>query len=172
MSESPSLPDSGCPGCGEQFPAVVAPTHPYLDASPACWQQFGLLLAAQYSNAERMGFHQVVVDTYAAQHPGTLKDRRQVQSTGIHLITLCLFLDHGVDPVHGSKLHARMVNRPTFQGLKVPEQRGLLTVTSVPTSGPAVDARNAAYAWAEDVWRAWSEHHDAIRSWLQSAALL
>ena len=29
-------------------------------------------------------------------------DRRAVQSVGIHLMTLALFLEHGVDPARGS----------------------------------------------------------------------
>jgi transcriptional regulator GlxA family with amidase domain len=38
--------------------------------SPGCWRAFGELLAADYASSERMSFHQVVVDAYAAQHPG------------------------------------------------------------------------------------------------------
>src|SRR5688572_24525153 len=90
-----------CPGCGVALPAETGPTHPYMLGSPACWRGFGELLAAQYSEPRRMGFHQVVVDAYAAQHPGG-DDPRAVQSVAIHLMTLALFLERGVDPALGT----------------------------------------------------------------------
>jgi len=43
-----------------------------------------------------MAFHQLIVDAYAVQHPGG-GDRRAVQSVGIHLMTLAMFIEDGVD---------------------------------------------------------------------------
>src|SRR5689334_13318620 len=60
----------GCPGCGGLFPLSDGPAHPYMTASPGCWQAFTAVLAADYAAPERMSFHQLVVDAYAAQHPG------------------------------------------------------------------------------------------------------
>lgn len=73
------------------------------DAVPAknsaCWKRYGELLCAQYASAERMRFHLLIVDSYAAQHPGG-NERRAIQSVGIHLMTLCLFL-HESGPAEG-----------------------------------------------------------------------
>lgn len=47
--------------------------------SAACWRGYGEFLAAQYLDPQWMRFHQIVVDAYAAQHPGD-DDPRAVQS--------------------------------------------------------------------------------------------
>lgn len=73
-------------------------------------------LAAQYQDPSRMSFHQIVVDTYAVQHPDG-DDPRAIQPVGIHLMTLCLFLERGTDPALGTRLHRLMVERPVFHWL-------------------------------------------------------
>ena len=62
----------------------------------------------QYSDAGRRAFHQLVVDAYAVQHPDGA-DPRAIRSVGIHLMTLCVFIERGVDPALGTRLHRRMV---------------------------------------------------------------
>jgi hypothetical protein len=146
--------------------------HPYMTASPACWAAYGELLAAQYDSPERMRFHQVIVDTYAVQHPDG-DDRRAVQSVGIHLMTLYLFLERDVDPAQGSRFHKHIVERqrPSLHYLDPPAFAGTRTHLDVPRSGPASIARDAAYAWARDVWAAWSRHHAAVRRWVRESGL-
>jgi hypothetical protein len=144
---------------------VDGPVHPYMSCSPACWQRYGELLAVQYAEPDRMAFHPLVVDSYAVQHPDG-NDARAIQSVAIHLMTLCLFLERGVDPALGTRLHRRMVERPVFHRLDPPTSRGALTVVDVPVDSNAAAARSAAYAWARDVWAAWSAHHAAVRRWL------
>ena len=159
-------PRSPCPGCGLRLPETDGPQHPYMVASPACWAAFGALLAVQYGDPERMRFQQLVVDAYAVQHPGDPTDARAVQSVGIHLMTLQLFLEHDVDPALGATLHRRMVERPVFAPLTpAPSFHGARTVVDMPLDGPAATARQAAYAWAGDAWRAWSAHHETVRAW-------
>ncbi|WP_376770240.1 DUF5946 family protein [Arthrobacter terrae] len=126
--------------------------------------------AAQYSDPLRMAFHQLIVDTYAIQHPGD-NDPRAIQSVGIHLMTLCLFLEHDTDPGLGTKLHRRMVQRPVFSQLDPPVRKADLTVLSVPTNGDPSTAKTAAYAWAADVWAAWHAHHDTVHAWLSGSGL-
>lgn len=159
--------DSPCPGCGVRLPDVDGPTHRYMTSSPACWAAFGALLAADYSSAERREFHQVVVDAYAAQHPGE-GQREQVQSVGIHLMTLCLFLEHGTDPALGSALHRRMIRRPEFHRI-APSGTSPLTVVDVPVDGPPEVARAAAFAWGRAVWDLYAHEHDTVRGWLAQA---
>jgi hypothetical protein len=159
-----------CPGCRVRLPAVEAPVHPYMTCSPACWVRYGDLLAAQYANPERMAFHQLVVDTYAVQHPDG-DDPRAIQSVGIHLMTLCLFLERGTDPALGTRLHRRMIDRPAFHQLKPPSSRGWLTMLDMPLDGDPEMARVAAYAWAEDAWTAWVVHHQTVRDWVDKSGL-
>jgi hypothetical protein len=54
-----------------------------------------------------MTFHQVIVDAYAAQHPGDGALPQQVQSVGLHLMTLCLFLEMPTTPPSEAACTAR-----------------------------------------------------------------
>lgn len=159
-----------CPGCGAQLPAADSPVHPYMTSSPACWLRYGDLLAVQYSNPKRMSFHQIVVDAYAVQHPDG-DDPRAIRFVGIHLMTLCLFLEHGIDPSLGPRLHRRMIDRPVFHHLEAPPSRGRLTMLDVPLDNDWERARRCAYAWAGEVWTAWVTHHQTVRDWIEECGL-
>jgi hypothetical protein len=159
-----------CPGCSVRLPAVDGPSHEYMTSSAACWRVYCALLAAQYSDPDRMRFHQLVVDTYAVQHPGG-DDRRAIQSVGIHLMTLCLFLEHGVDPALGPRLHQRMVARPTFHRIVPPDFRGHMTCADIPTTTPSTHARAAVFAWARQTWHSWSPSHPTVRGWVTASGL-
>ncbi len=102
---------SACPGCGVNLPVLEGSAHPYMTCTPACWAAYGNLLAVQYQHPERMRFHQLVVDTYAVQHPDKAGEPRAVRSVGIHLMTLCLFLEHGADPALGTRLLQQLFAR-------------------------------------------------------------
>ncbi len=161
---------SACPGCGVVLPAVERPAHPYMTSSSACWEGYAALLAVQYASPERMAFHQLVVDAFAAQHPGE-DDPRAIQSVAIHLMTMGMFLEDGVDPALGTSLHRRMAERPVFHRLQrqavLPAER--LTWKHMPLHGPGSTARARAYAWARSVWAEWEPHHATVRGWLQQS---
>src|SRR5690349_15169292 len=55
-----------CVGCGAMVPDIDGPTHRYLGASPGCWQIYGEVLAGK----DGVMPHRLLVDVYAAQHPG------------------------------------------------------------------------------------------------------
>ena len=152
------------------LPGVDLPAHPYMTSSAACWARYGDLLAVQYASPQRMAFHQLVVDSYAAQHPDG-DDHRAVQSVGIHLMTMCLFVERGANPALGTSLHRRMVNRPAFHRLDPPASRGEITLLDVPVDGDPTKARTAAQAWATSVWTAWSSHHQTVRGWIDWSGL-
>jgi hypothetical protein len=139
------------------LPQVDTPTHPYIGASPACWARHGRLQARAYEEPELRRLLQVVVDTYAVQHPG-VPGRRQAQSVALHLMTLCLVLEDGADPRHGSKLHKRMVG-PDYDWLEPPEPIGTLTTADV-------ESADDVLRWAREVWEAWSPHHETVRRWI------
>lgn len=136
-----------------------------MTSSAACWALFCTLVEADYSSPERMRVHQIVVDAYAAQHPGD-GERQQVQSVGLHLMTLCLLLEHGADPSAGPALHRRMVRRPTFRQLHR-TGAGELTLAHVPTDGPVDVVRDAAYEWARAVWATYEPEWETVRQWLR-----
>jgi len=47
------------------------PIHRYLGASPGCWAAYGELSEKEASDYRYMRHHQMTVDAYCAQHPGT-----------------------------------------------------------------------------------------------------
>jgi hypothetical protein len=161
-----------CCGCGITLPVEDGPTHPYMLGSAACWRGYGELLAVQYSDPQRMRFHQLVVDAYAVQHPGG-DDPRAIQSVAIHLMTLALFLERDVDPALGTQLHKQMVARPAFHRLQQPAQasKEALTFQHVPLGGDVAIARERAYEWARSAWAAWEPHHEVVDGWLAASGL-
>lgn len=158
-------PVSTCAGCGLALPHRQGPTHAYLGASAACWALYGEVLAREYSEPAYFGIHQLTVDVYAVQHPG-VPERRSIQSVALHLITLCLILEDGVDPIQGPKLHRRLAKHHRFRWLEPPHPNGRLTVADVRRATSRPGHERTVEAWARDVWRAWAPHHATVRRWI------
>ena len=160
-----------CPGCGLSLPrGETAAGHAYIGASPSCWERYGELLAREYGEPAYFGVHQLTVDTYAVQHPGR-RERRSIQSVGLHLMTLGLVVEQGVDPAMGPAIHRRTVRRVDFEWLEPPSFDGCLTVLHPLAATRPDDHRAAVEAWGRDVWDAWSRHHATVRVWLEEAGL-
>jgi hypothetical protein len=116
--------ETTCPGCGVVLPAGPGlPQHPYIGASPECWAKFGELLAREYEHPAYFHVHQVTVDAYAVQHSGK-PERRTIQSVALHLMTLAMVLEDGLDPRQGPWLHKRMVRAEGFERLQPPSNGG------------------------------------------------
>ena len=159
---------SRCEGCGLVLRAHIGPTHPYVGASPACWALFGEVLAREYRTPAYARLHQVTVDAYAVQHPGT-PERRSIQSVAVHLITLCLVLEEGADPREGPKLHKRLAGWPEFHWLEPPNPNGYITVADVLKAATPAEHERAVEEWGRDVWAAWARHHGTVREWIARA---
>jgi hypothetical protein len=124
------------------------------------------VLAREYGDPAYFRVHQLTVDTYAVQHPGP-RERRTIQSLGLHLISLCLVVERGGDPTAGPRLHQRLAGRASFDWLEPPEPRGRLTVADVRHAGDPGEHADAVEAWARDVWAAWAPHHETVRGWVE-----
>ena len=159
-----------CPGCGIALPVVTGVGHTYMLGSPSCWRSYGDLLAAQYADPRRMAFHQLVVDAYAVQHPGGSLPQ-QVQSVGIHLMTLALVLEDGAGPESGPSLHRAMVMRPVFHQLTRPDSVGELTFDHVRLGGSVSLIQRSAWEWARSAGEAWAAHHETVDQWLRTSGL-
>ncbi len=158
-----------CPGCGVERVDASGPNHPYFSSSPECWKDYSYLLAEQCHDLDRIKYLQLIVDTYAVQHSGDMSDPRQIQSAGIHLMTLELFLTRDVDPTQGNLFHRMFINRPNFTKLTPPKVCGDLTIDDVPLGQTIKNTRDSAYAWATNVWDAWEEHHETITRWVNKS---
>ena len=160
---------SPCPGCGARFPALEGPVHEYMESSPACWHAFGQVLAREYADPALFSIHRLSVDSYAVQHPGGTS-RQAIQSVGVHLARLCLFLERGLtaDEANAAMLRVGKI-KASMHFLSRPPSLGAITVADVIVA-PNVDQHARVVGeWARAAWEAWSEHHETIRTWARAA---
>lgn len=160
-----------CVGCGALVPDTDGPTHRYIGASPGCWQAYGELLARGYGGgSDGPGYgpvHRLVVDTYAAQHPG-VPGKQSSQSVAAHLFILCLVLERGVDPSFATRAIIHFVEKYKergFEWVEPPPSLGDLTVLDVIGATSASDHNQRVMRWAKSVWEAWKPHHDKVHAW-------
>ncbi len=153
-----------CVGCGALVPDIDGPTHPYIGASPGCWQAYGELLARDYGEGRAPPSVELAVDAYAVQHPG-VPGRRSSQSVAIHLLILCLVLERGLDPARATRARRHYTHRD-FPWLEPPASQGEVTVLDVLAARDLAEHVAGVERWARSVWGAWSAHHDTVRRWL------
>lgn len=155
-----------CLGCGGMFPDVDGPVHRYMASSPGCWAAYGEVLAREYSDPRLLEVHRLSVDAYAVQHPGSPSDQ-SIRSVGVHLVRLCLFLEHGLSPEDANRAMLEAGRRKhEFVWLEPPASLGKTTVADVVATSPVGRHRSVVQEWARDAWAAWSPHHETVRSWL------
>jgi uncharacterized protein DUF5946 len=140
-----------------------------MDSSPACWHAFGLVLAREYQTPILQSIHRLSVDSYAVQHPGGTS-RQAVQSVGVHLARLCLFLEHGLsaEDANAAMLRVGKIKADMFQ-LARPASLGSVTVADVAAADDATRHIETVHQWARAAWLAWSEHHETVRRWARLA---
>jgi len=159
---------AACTGCGgiyDEPPEGCAHTSPR--ASSGCRAAHDRLLARLYSERRLVELRQLPVDAYAVQHPAA-HGRIANQSLALHLMTLGLFVEHGVDPARGPELHKQMVaSQPSFPSLDPPARRGSITLADVPLDAEQDAVTDAVWRWAATAWEAWAAHHAAVHGWLE-----
>ena len=154
-----------CPGCGVSLPALEGPVHRYMTSSPACWHAFGLVLAREYASPEYFDVHRLSVDAYAVQHPGD-DSRQAIQSVGLHLVRLYLFLERGLSPARANDAMLKAARRKaSYVWLPRPPTMGSVTVREVLAAQDVDEHKAAVHAWARAAWDAWSLHHVLVRRW-------
>jgi hypothetical protein len=141
------------------------PVHEYMESSPSCWHTFGQVLAREYADRRLFAVHRLSVDTYAIQHPGGTS-RQAIQSVGVHLARLCLFLERGLTPEEANAAMLRVgKTKVTMRYLKRPSGLGSVTVADVIAAQDTEQHAQIVRQWARTAWDAWSEHHDTVRRW-------
>ena len=157
---------SKCFSCGGMYPDIEGPVHRYMTSTPGCWAIYGEVLAQEYSNPAYFKIHRLTVDAYAVQHPGSM-DRQSIQSIGVHLIRLCLFLENGLtaENANDAMLTAAKLKH-NFTWLKPPASLGEITAANVAKAQNVDEHKTLVKDWARSAYDAWSMHHDTIRSWL------
>lgn len=170
MSHGPAEP---CPGCGAMLPPLDGPTHRYIGASPACWALYTALGVGEPPLAPAP-MNGLLVDAYAAQHPGT-PSPQAIQSVAVHLLTLHGVFAGGVGVERAlwlrlEALHERSGSRRgRFSWLEPPDFTGSLNVAGI-VREPTPEARAAAVArYVESVYRAWADAYGAtVAAWYET----
>lgn len=156
-----------CPGCGATVLTGETASAPGGTASATCAAAFGELLATSYSDPSRRSSHQVLVDSYITQHGGGRADR-EIQAVAICLMTLHLFIEHGVDPREGPTLHRKMVDSGVAFDFLTPP-KFLEDHPNVISVSQSLVPQEAIWEWALSTWSHWEPHHVRIRSWTQAS---
>ena len=161
--------DVKCPGCGVVLPAIDGPVHRYMESSPACWAEYGKVLAREYSDPELMqACHRVTTDVFAVQHPGK-PSPQSIQSVAIHLIGLHAVFDRNMAHPDVRSLIVHAADHMRFEWLDPPVSRGDVTVADVARAGARGEHIDAVMSWGTSAWRAWQPHHERIRKWANDA---
>lgn len=165
MNVQPDNDAEECIGCKGKFPKTDGPVHEYMESSPGCWAVFGRVLAKEYSDQQFFDIHRLTVDSYAVQHPGK-PSRQSIQSVGVHLIRLCLFLEHGLDPARANEaMLAAAKHKSGYHWLEPPAALGKITIGDIDQATSTNEHKARVKCWAEQMWEVWSLHHDVIRRW-------
>jgi hypothetical protein len=153
-----------CPGCGLRQPASGQPPDQRQNASAECWAVYGEVLGFELSHLVPLGqYHQLMVDTYGAQHAGG--DARSIR-VAYSLVGLFLALERGRDGLEVRRAHQRM-GKPdrSWPSFDRPPDLGTVTVLYVAEAGVRADSvaghADAVGRWGRSVWRAWSPQHQA-----------
>jgi len=136
-----------------------------MEASPACWREFGKLLAVEYSTEALRHTHRLSVDTYAVQHPGD-RSRQAIQSVGLHLARLLVQLERPMPPKETNDVMLGFSkHKSSLQYLERPERFTVTIADVAPFFGTEIHS-DRVLDWANCTWNDWSHHHDNIRDWI------
>jgi hypothetical protein len=160
-----------CAGCGALVPEVEGPTHHYIGASPGCWAAYLEVLEREYADFRYGRAHQLTVDAYCVQHPGS-PSPQAIQSVAVHLIGLHLQLERGfpTQDLAGARQRAATCAKRgeiDFMWLEPPAAPGKITVLYLRDAGSPAEHVQRAREWAESAWEAWSVHHGTVRWWAE-----
>ncbi|HWM93430.1 MAG TPA: DUF5946 family protein [Thermoanaerobaculia bacterium] len=167
-----------CPGCQALWPRVEGPTHRYIGASPSCWAIYTTVLGgeipvlglpvqtAEPVPLQRPLSRELLVDAYAAQHPGE-PSPQAIQSVAVHLLALHAVIDQGVAPEHLLWVRRCAVReRGVFRWLEPPSFRDRLNIGHVAVAADEAERRRRVGEYAVSVWTTWAEtYRQVVSEW-------
>jgi Family of unknown function (DUF5946) len=135
-----------CPSCGASLGGRAGCQHAFDELSAAAWQ-----------DPTRAAVHNLVVDTYAMQHPEEYG--RSAKSYLQHLAALCCALEHPGDVQLYWSIARSFEHTPPAPKPPLLRERGRLTIADVQASTTVVYPARVR-DWAADVWLAYrAQHH-------------
>jgi len=161
---APDVPMRACQGCGALLARTTWALDRDLHASPECWHAYGQVTTFATQYPELVALHQVTLDTYGAQHPGSPTAPIFVAYS---LAGLYLALDVKLDPPAVRTVHQRMGKpQPWWPDFSTPPARSALTIADVLREGAGAGSVTghaaAVQRWSGDVWRSWAPRHDDV----------
>ena len=152
---------SPCPGCGALLPGPAATSDPRSSASDACRAVYGEVAGYELGHVAELGrWHQLLVDTYGAQHPG---DTGPAIGTVFGLIGLHLALEDGRSGLQVRDAHQLLANRyRVWPRFAAPVDRGRLTIVNLALAADPSMYAETLQRWAREVWSAWTSQHAAV----------
>jgi hypothetical protein len=155
-----------CPGCGLSLPESSTSADSRLNASGACQQLCGEATSFEFDHLAILGrHHQLLVDTYGAQHAGPNVPRI---GPAFGLIGLCLALEDGASGLAVRSVHQYLAQHhsdwPSFER---PAQTAHLTVFDLALATTPSEFEQTLVEWAEEVWLEWASVHATIRALIQ-----
>jgi hypothetical protein len=152
---------SACAGCGAVLPGPPTSSDRRSSASDACRAVRAEVAGYELGHLAELGrWHQLVVDTYAAQHPSAAGPPI---GTAFALIGLHLALEDGRSGLEVRDTHQRLGNRfrdwPRFTP---PAAWGRLTIVDLAQSPDPSRYVGTLHEWAGEVWAAWGDQHATI----------
>ena len=157
-----------CTGCGSRLPVLDGPTHAYMASSPACFDAFNTVLAAEYSSQTLQTVHRFTVDSWAVQHCGNRDDRRAVQSVGLHLARLFVQLHGDKTPQETNRVMLDFsAHKHTLSPL-TPPARFTITVDKIAPFAGSPAHIDKVRSWAQATWQDWATSHAYIKDWVNT----
>ena len=163
-----------CPDCKDLLPAVDGPAHRYIGASPACWLAFSSLVNGGQPPMMPSPVQPLIVDAYAAQHPGQ-PCRPAIRSVAIHALVLYGIFEAGVEIKNAAWIRNRAL-RPSkhpdaknYHWLTPPDFGPTLKISDIVAGATPAERVVIAERYAHSVWSAWADvQRDVFESWYQA----
>jgi hypothetical protein len=146
-----------CPSCG-------AP----LGGRAGCQAAFDELSASAWSSPVRAAVHNLIVDSYAMQHPEEYG--RSAKSYAAHLCGLCCGIEHAGDRKLYWSIARWLDGRREIAKPPLLRVRGEKTIADVAAIGVDEAFAEAVRAWARSVWNAYFSQHPLAHEWLAAVS--
>ncbi len=157
-SENRNISDDICENCG----AVAA------EGKAGCLKLFEEILAREFSDYHYGKIHRLTVDTYSLQHPDEYM--RSGKSFAAHLTGIYAALEMEDALAINQTVQKWLSANPKIEKpARLPEYRGKLTVAYIQNAVDAAEHGKRVREWAQDVWKAWSEHHALAKRLIDEA---
>jgi hypothetical protein len=148
-----------CPGCGVEVDSLKNKPDDTYNAIIGCREMVYELSYYTLSLGDSYFLHQLVVDTYAAQHAGP---HVKAISTAFALVGLYIVNVQNKTGRDSQLAHIALANKSkTWPMFEVPQSKHWMTVKDV-LALPDIVKEDAIKQWSSTVWDVWRPHQHQI----------